>query len=199
MLDRMVERSNSEVVLLISLGLAFGLSILSDLLGFSMAIGAFLMGVAVAGGKSVDKIKILVAPVRDMFAAIFFVSMGALIDVTNFKDFILPALMVTVLMIIGKSVGCGLGVKIFRYDNSTALKVGLGMSQIGEFAFIVIKAGQDAGLVSSVLFSVVAVSAGITTFATPYLMNLSYRIKFPARKARKAEKARIEESPPEPD
>jgi CPA2 family monovalent cation:H+ antiporter-2 len=188
-LNRIVKLGNPEVVLLVTLGMAFGLSIVASLMGFSMAIGAFLMGVIMAGARSADQISDLVSPVKDMFAAIFFVSMGALIDITQFKAFILPALLVTVLMIIGKSIGCGLGAKLFRYDNSTALKVGLGMSQIGEFAFIVMKAGQDAGLVSPLLFSVVGVSAGITTFLTPYLMRLSYRVKFKSRPPPKAQPA----------
>lgn len=180
-LNRVIQVGNKEVVLLVTLGFAFGLSIVANLLGFSMAIGAFLMGVIIAGSCCVDQIADLISPVKDMFAAIFFVSMGALIDVTLFRAFIVPALLVTVLMVTGKSIGCGLGAKLFRYDNSTALKVGLGMSQIGEFAFIVMKTGQDAGLVSPLLFSVVGVSAGFTTFLTPYLIHLSYRIKFKPR------------------
>jgi CPA2 family monovalent cation:H+ antiporter-2 len=174
MLDRMSLRSNNEVVLLIVLGLVFGLSIVSNLLGFSMAIGAFLMGVIIADTKSIDKIVEIVSPIKDMFAAIFFVSMGAFIDITQFVSFLFPALLVTVLMVVGKMLGCGLGTRIFGYDISTSLKVGLGMGQIGEFAFIVMKAGLDANLISSVQFSIVGVSAGITTFLTPYLIHYSY-------------------------
>ncbi len=188
-LNRITLKANNEVVLLVTLGMAFGLSIAASLIGFSMAVGAFLMGVIIAGTSSVDQITQIITPVKDMFAAIFFVSMGALIDVSQFKVFIVPALLVTVLMVIGKSLGCGLGAKLYRYDNSTALKVGLGMSQIGEFAFIVMKAGQDTGLVSNLLFSVVGVSAGITTFLTPYLMRLSYRVKFKTRPPGKDEGA----------
>ncbi|MDP2917473.1 MAG: cation:proton antiporter, partial [Dehalococcoidia bacterium] len=73
-------------------------------------------------------------------------------------------------------VGCGFGTKVFGYDTSTSFKVGLGMSQIGEFAFIVIKAGQDVNIISSFLFPIVGVAAAITTFLTPYLIKLSYRI-----------------------
>jgi CPA2 family monovalent cation:H+ antiporter-2 len=190
-LNKLVDQGNREVVLLVTLGLVFGLSIIASLLGFSMAIGAFLMGVIVASARSADYINILISPIKDMFAAIFFVSMGALINISQFKEFIVPALLVTVLMIIGKSIGCGLGIKLFKYDNSTALIVGLGMSQIGEFAFIVMKAGQDVNLVSPLLFSTVGVSAGITTFLTPYLMRLSYRIKFKPRPLRKGEPAGV--------
>jgi monovalent cation:H+ antiporter-2, CPA2 family len=176
LVDRMSKQGNSEVVLLIVLGLVFCLSMIAYFLGFSMAIGAFLMGVIMAGAGSVDRISILVSPVKDMFAAIFFVSMGALIDVTQFGAYWMPALIITVLMVAGKMLGCGLGTKLFKYDTPTALKVGLGMGQIGEFAFIVMKAGQDLGVISTFLFSVVGVAAAITTFLTPYLMRLSYRL-----------------------
>lgn len=174
MIDRMSSRSNNEVLLLIVLGLVFGLSIVSTLLGFSMAIGAFLMGVIVADSRSIDKIVEIVSPIKDMFAAIFFVSMGAFIDITQISSFIYPALLITVLMIMGKMLGCGLGTKVFGYDISTSLRVGLGMGQIGEFAFIVMKAGLDTGAVDSYLFSIIGISAGITTFLTPYLIRYSY-------------------------
>ena len=174
-LNRMAKVGNTEVLLLIVLGLAFGLSIVAKLLGFSMAIGAFLMGVIIASVKPIDKIIDLITPIKEMFAAVFFVSVGALIDITQFRVFLLPALLVTVLMIAGKMLGCGIGTRILGYDNSVSIKVGLGMSQIGEFAFIVMKAGQDADLISSYLFPTVGVAAAITTFLTPYLIKFSYK------------------------
>jgi len=180
--NRMVQMGNNEVVILVVLGFVFGLSIIASLLGFSVAIGAFLMGVIMAGTRCVDCIITLISPVKDMFAAIFFVSVGALIDITQFPSFWMPALLITVLMVFGKTLGCGLGTRLFGYDNSTSIKVGLGMSQIGEFAFIVMKAGQDLGLISTFLFSIVGVSAGITTFLTPYLIKLSYRLRVKRRK-----------------
>lgn len=174
----MAQAGNNEVLLLIVLGLAFGLSIVAHLMGFSMAIGAFLMGVITASVKSVEKIMALISPVKDMFAAIFFVSIGALIDITQFRYFMIPALLITGLMIAGKMIGCGVGTKIFGYDTSTSVKVGLGMSQIGEFAFIVMKAGQDTNLISPYLFPTVGVAAAITTFLTPYMIKLSYKINY---------------------
>ncbi len=176
--NRMAKSGNNEVLLLIVLGLAFGLSIVAYSLGFSMAIGAFIMGVIVASVNPVEKITDLISPIKDMFAAIFFVSMGALIDVTQFRVFLVPALLVTALMIVGKIIGCGVGTKAFGYNIPTSVKVGLGMSQIGEFAFIVMKAGQDANLISPSLFPTVGVAAAITTFLTPYLIKFSYRIDF---------------------
>lgn len=173
-LDSIDVKSNNEVVLLITLGLVFGLSIVASFLGFSMAIGAFLMGVIISDARTIEKIVTLIGPIRDMFAAIFFVSMGAFIDVTQISAYLFPALLVTTLMIIGKMLGCGFGTRVSGYDVSTSIKVGLGMSQIGEFAFIVMKVGLDAGLINTYLYSIIGVAAGITTFLTPYLIRLSY-------------------------
>ncbi len=180
LVPRIINRmsGHNEVLLLIVLGMAFGLSFVADLFGFSMAIGAFLMGVIVAGSKPVDSIIGIIAPVKDMFAAIFFVSIGALIDVTQFREFLLPALLITALMVAGKMIGCGFGTRVCGFNLPTSVKVGLGMSQIGEFAFIVMKAGQDANLISPFLFATVGVAAGITTFLTPYLIKFSYKINF---------------------
>lgn len=175
-IDRIARLEQNEVLILVALGLCFGLAVVANLLGLSMAIGAFLMGVLVANAKSSGKVTTLTSPIKDMFAAMFFVSMGAFIDITQFRVFLVPALIVTAVMMVGKMVGCGLGTKILGYDTPTSLKVGLGMGQIGEFAFIVAKAGQDLNLISPILFPIIGVAAAITAFATPYTIKLSYRI-----------------------
>jgi CPA2 family monovalent cation:H+ antiporter-2 len=167
---------HDEVLLLTALGLCFALSIIGNALGLSMAIGAFLMGVFIASAKASARIATLISSIKDMFAAIFFVSMGAFIDVTQFQTFLIPALLVTAIMIAGKVIGCGLGTRLFGYDTSTSLKVGLGMGQVGEFAFIVAKAGQDLNVTSASLFSTIGVAVAITAFVSPYMIRLSYRI-----------------------
>ncbi|MBI2831310.1 MAG: cation:proton antiporter [Chloroflexi bacterium] len=175
-IDWIARSEHNECLILIALGLCFGLSITAYLLGLSMAIGAFLAGILVASAKCAGKTASLIYPIKDMFAAMFFVSMGALINVTQFEVFLLPALLVTILMLAGKVFGCGLGTKVFGYDVSTSLRVGLGMGQIGEFAFIVMKVGQDMNVINPLLFPTVGVAAVITTFLTPYLVKLSYNI-----------------------
>jgi len=102
--------------------------------------------------------------------------MGAFIDITQFRDFIFPALIVTGVMLFGKVIGCGVGTALFGYKTSTALKVGLGMGQVGEFAFIVMKVGQDLNVISPFLFPTVGVAVAITAFLTPYMIKLSYRL-----------------------
>jgi len=169
------QSEHDEVLILTSLGLCFGLAVVGRLFGLSMAIGAFLMGVFVASAKSSSRIVKLTSSTKDMFAAIFFVSMGALIDITQFHLFLVPAVIVTVAMIIGKAGGCGLGAKLFGQDNATAWKVGLGMGQIGEFALIVAKAGQDLDAISPFLFPTIGVAVAVSAFLSPYLIRLSYR------------------------
>jgi len=175
-IDRIVKGENNEFLILVVLGLCFGFSVITNLLGFSLAMGAFLAGITVASAKSVEKIGSLISPLKDMFAAIFFVSVGALIDIGQFQNFLLPALLITVLMIVGKMVGCGFGTRVCGYDASTSFRVGFGMCQIGEFAFIVMKVGQDLNVISPFLFPIVGVAAAITTFLTPYFIKLSYKV-----------------------
>lgn len=170
------QKEHNEVLLLVALGICFAISAAGNAVGLSLAIGAFLAGIFIASSRSSIRVAELISSIRDMFAAIFFVSMGALIDVTQFQTFLIPALIVTIMMIFGKILGCGLGTRIFGYDTATALKVGLGMGQIGEFALIVAKAGQDLGVVSSFLFPTIAVAVAITAFLSPYLLRFSYRI-----------------------
>jgi len=175
-IDRVARLEHDEVLILIALGLCFGLSVVANMLGLSMAIGAFLIGVLVASAKSAGRVATLSSPIKDMFAAMFFVSMGALIDISQFRIFLIPALVVTAIMMVGKVIGCGVGTKAFGYDISTSLKVGLGMGQIGEFAFIVAKAGQDLNVIGTTVFPTIAIAAAITALLTPYMIKLSYRI-----------------------
>jgi len=165
-----------EVTMLTALGLCFGLSLMADFVGLSMAIGAFLMGIIIAESKAGECIHHHIARIKEMFGAVFFVSVGALIDVTLFSQFIIPAIVVIVVMLIGKVIGCGVGTRLAGYSLSTSLKVGMGLGQIGEFAFIVAKVGMDMGVVSDFLFPTIGVAVAVSTFITPYMIRISYRI-----------------------
>lgn len=175
-IDTTARLEHGEILILVALGLCFGVSVVANILGLPMAIGAFLIGVLVASAKSAGRVASLSSPIKVMFAAIFFVSMGALIDVSLFRVFLIPALAVTALMMAGKMIGCGVGTKAFGYDTSTSLKVGLGMGQIGEFAFIVGKAGLDLNVISPTILPTIGIAAAMTAFLTPYMIKLSYRI-----------------------
>ena len=175
-IDKVAEIERDEVLILAAVGLCFGLAIIGNQLGFSVAIGAFLMGVVMASSKAADEIVRLIAPLKDVFGALFFVSVGALINIGQFQAFLLPALLVTATMVGSKVVGCGLGTKLFGYDNKTSLRVGLGMAQIGEFAFIVMGAGLQLNAIGPLLYPTIGIAVAITAFLTPYLIKFSFKV-----------------------
>jgi CPA2 family monovalent cation:H+ antiporter-2 len=174
-IDRVAQLQNRELLYILLLGLCFGFSIIASLLGFSVAIGAFLIGVVVARSHAREKISHEIVPLQIIFGAIFFVSMGALMDITQIALYWLPALIITLAVLGTKLVCCGVGIRLFGFDNRTSLRVGLGMAQIGEFAFIVIKVGQDLGVLSGFLLPVIGVATIITSFMTPYLIRFSFK------------------------
>ncbi|HIH89317.1 TPA: cation:proton antiporter [Candidatus Bathyarchaeota archaeon] len=178
-----VRRESNEILVITAVGVCFAFSIVAYLLGFSVAIGAFIAGVIIAGWKGADKLIEETLPLREIFGAIFFVSVGALMDVTSFGDFIVPALIITLTMLGGKFIGCSLGTRISGYSWTTAVRVGLGMAQIGEFAFIVIKAGNDLGVLTVPLYSMVGFVTVLTTFMTPYMIKLGQNIHIAGDKA----------------
>jgi monovalent cation:H+ antiporter-2, CPA2 family len=174
-IDRIARMDDHELLYIVMLGLCLGFAILANQIGFSVAIGAFLIGVVAAKSKAREEINKEIDPLQHVFGAIFFVSMGALMDVAQIAVYWLPALIITVALIATKLVSCGFGTMLFGYGKKTALRVGLGMAQIGEFAFIVIKVGQDAGVLSNFMLPIIGVAAIITAFLTPYLIKYSFK------------------------
>jgi CPA2 family monovalent cation:H+ antiporter-2 len=166
---------NDELTVITIVGLCCAFSIAASLLGFSVAIGAFIGGVVIANIKGSENIANLIRPLKNIFGAIFFISVGALMDITKFSDFLEPALIITLTLVVAKFFGCNIGTRLSGYDNHVASEVGLGMAQVGEFAFIVVKVGNDLNVVSGTLFSTVGVVAIITTFLTPYLIKMSHK------------------------
>jgi CPA2 family monovalent cation:H+ antiporter-2 len=174
------ERDNvhsHELLYILMLALCFGFAILANLIGFSVAIGAFLIGVVAARARAREEINRAIDPLQHVFGAIFFVSIGALMDITQIAIYWLPAVIITVAMVGIKLASCGFGTRLFGYDRQTSLRVGLGMAQIGEFAFIVVKVGQDAGVISDFLLPIIGVAAIITAFMTPFLIKYSFKRK----------------------
>lgn len=176
-IDRFAREENKEFLPAILLGLCFVFAIMATQIGFSAAIGAFIIGVIVARSYHREEINQQIGPFKIVFGAIFFVSMGALMDVTQIGNYWIPAVIITVAVIATKLFSCGLGTRMFGYTEKTSLRVGLGMAQIGEFAFIVGKAGQDLGVTSDFLLPVLGVATIITAFVTPYLIKFSFRSK----------------------
>jgi CPA2 family monovalent cation:H+ antiporter-2 len=174
-IDRIAKMGHTELLYILMLGICFAFSMIANQLGFSAAIGAFIIGVVVARARCREQINRQIRPFQYVFGAIFFVSMGALMDLTQIAAYWLPAIAITLAVLVTKVVSCSLGTRFYGFDKRASLRVGLGMAQIGEFAFIVIKAGQDLGVLSDFLLPVVGVAAIITSFITPYLIKYSFK------------------------
>ncbi len=174
LLDRFSKVQNNELLYILMLGLCFAFAIMATEIGFSAAIGAFIIGVVIARSKLREEINREIGPFKIVFGAIFFVSMGALMDVTQIAVYWVPAIIITLAVILTKLASCGFGTRLFGYDRRTSLQVGLGMGQIGEFAFIVAKSGQDLGVTSDFLLPIIGVATITTAFVTPYLINFSF-------------------------
>ncbi len=174
-IDRVAKAGSTELLYILMLGVCFAFSMIANQLGFSAAIGAFIIGVVVARAGCREQINRQIQPFQYVFGAIFFVSMGALMDITQVATYWLPALAVTIAVLVTKVVSCSLGIRVYGFDRKVSLRVGLGMAQIGEFAFIVVKAGKDLGVLSDFLLPVIGVAAIITSFLTPYLIKFSFK------------------------
>ena len=176
-IDRAGKTNDYALLLIVILGLAFGLSFIASGLGLSVATGAFLAGVLVAESKSSAVARIVTIPLRDMFAAIFFISIGALMDISLIPVFIVPAAILILASFASKFlIVTGILVKA-RVDNTTALRTGFGMASAkGELSLVVVKGGQDVGAITASLLPILGVVTIITTFMTPFIIRFSSRI-----------------------
>jgi monovalent cation:H+ antiporter-2, CPA2 family len=165
-----------ELTIMLALGTAFGLAFLSHELGFSAATGAFLAGVIIAGSKFSEQISTMISPTREIFTAIFFVTIGALMDLTLIATYWIPVVVITVVTVLGKLGGVYAGVRLFGFEKTFALGIGLSMAQLGEFSFIVLKAGQDLGVVSHTLFPIIGMAVALTTFIGPMMVKLGVKV-----------------------
>jgi monovalent cation:H+ antiporter-2, CPA2 family len=172
-------RTNDYALLLITiLSLAFGLSFLANGLGMSVVIGAFLAGVLVAESKSAAVARIITIPLRDMFAALFFISIGALMNVSIIPLYIVPAMILILTSFASKLlIVTGMLVRA-KYDNTTALRAGLGISATkGELSLVVAKGGQDVGATSTSILPILGVITIVTTFMGPFIIRVGSRFK----------------------
>jgi len=171
-------RSN-EMLLIATLGLCFGVSLIAVKIGYSVALGAFLIGAIMAEAREAGRIETLIEPVRDMFSAVFFVAVGMMIDPQIMTRYWLPIAVITVAVVIGKVFACGIGTFLAGNDTRTSLRVGMGLSQIGEFSFIIAQLGltlKDASgksITGAYLYPIAVTVSAITTLLTPYLIQAS--------------------------
>ncbi|ELQ18549.1 putative cation transporter-like membrane protein [Pseudomonas fluorescens BRIP34879] len=162
---------SNEMLLITVLGLCFGFCLLVVKLEYSMVLGAFLIGAIMAESRQLIKIERLIEPVRDMFSAIFFVAIGLMIDPQILLQYAWPIAVITVAVVLGKMLSCGLGAFIAGNDGRTSLRVGMGLSQIGEFSFIIAALGMTLQVTSDFLYPVAVAVSVITTLLTPYLIR----------------------------
>ena len=177
LVDRVASAENREILLLAILGVCFGYSLLANVVGLSVAIGAFLAGVLIAESKSAEVSKILSSPIKDMFVAIFFVSVGALMDVRQLENYIFVAIALIAVALLMKFGGNMLGNFIFRQERGKSLRSAFTLAAPrGEFSIVIIKVGVDAGVVSAFLFPLIGVITIITAIITPFLVKAGDRI-----------------------
>lgn len=164
---------NSETLLVLSLALCLGMVVLADQVGFSAALGAFIMGSILAETTQAHKIEHLITSVKDLFGAIFFVSVGMLIDPQILVDYAVPVLILTLSVILGKTIFVASGALLAGRPLKQAVQAGTSMSQIGEFSFIIATLGVSLNVTSSYLYPIAVGVSVITTFTTPYMIKLA--------------------------
>ena len=162
---------SNEMLLITVLGLCFGFCLLVVKLEYSMVLGAFLIGAIMAESRQLLKIERLIEPVRDLFSAIFFVAIGLMIDPAILVEYAWPIVVITLAVVLGKMLSCGMGAFIAGNDGRTSLRVGMGLSQIGEFSFIIAALGMTLQVTSDFLYPVAVAVSAITTLLTPYLIR----------------------------
>nr|WP_231425223.1 cation:proton antiporter [Pedobacter sp. Leaf250] len=164
---------NDETMLIVSLALCLIMVLLAVKVGFSPALGAFIMGSILAETTQAEKIEHLTKSVKDLFAAVFFVSVGMLIDPKILVDYALPIVIVTLATILGKFLSSSLGALLSGQPLKTSVQAGMSLAQIGEFSFIIATLGLTLKVTSDFLYPIAVAASAITTFTTPYLIKLS--------------------------
>ena len=177
LIDKVAAAQHKEILLLSVLGVCFGYALLANIVGLSVAIGAFLAGVLVAESKSAEVSKMLSSPIKDMFVAIFFVSVGALMDISQIQNYIFLAIALIAVATVMKFGGNMLGNIIFRQKRRKSIRSAFTLaSPRGEFSIVIVKVGVDLGVVSSFVFPLIGLIAIITAFISPFLVKASDKV-----------------------
>lgn len=171
LLNWVAKFKSNEATVVTVIGLCFGVSLLAVKMGYSVALGAFLIGAIIAEARHIAHIETLMHPVRDLFSAVFFVSIGLLIDPYVIMEHIGPVVIITLVVIAGKVISCGFGTYVAGNDMRTSMRVGMGLAQIGEFSFIIAALGLSLKVTSEFLYPIVVAVSALTTLSTPYLIK----------------------------
>jgi CPA2 family monovalent cation:H+ antiporter-2 len=172
-LRRVRKLINNEVLLIVALGLCCAMAVLSSKVGFSSAFGAFIMGSILAETIEAERIEKLVEPVKNLFGAVFFVSVGMLVDPKILAEYAMPIICLVFTIIIGQSVFGTISFMLGGQSLKSAMRCGFSMAQIGEFSFIIASLGLSLGVIGDFLYPVVVAVSVITTFLTPYMIRLA--------------------------
>lgn len=171
MIDHVAGFGRDETLLVSALGVCFGASLLAAWLGFSVALGAFLAGAVIAEARHVHRVMRLVEPLRDMFAALFFVAIGLRIDPALLWQYALPALLIALVVIVGKTLAVAVGMVAVGQEARSSIRTGLSMAQIGEFSFVIATLGASLHVVSPFIYPTAVAVSVLCMVASPYLVR----------------------------
>lgn len=175
-ISRLSKFMNDETLLIMSLGICFGMVLLGDFLGFSSALGAFLAGSLLAGTVQAERVEKLSRGIKDLFGAVFFLSVGMLVNPSMIVEYLLPIIIISFVAIFGKLLFSTLGVLLSGNSLKNAVQCGCSLAQIGEFAFIIAALGMSLGVTSDSLYPIIICVSVITTFTTPFFIKGSEKI-----------------------
>ncbi len=169
--NKTIKLMNDEMLLVVSIGICFGMVLLADTLGFSTALGAFLAGSLLAGTVHVERVENLTRGVKDLFGAVFFISVGMMVQPEMIAKYIAPIAAIILVTLIGKLIFNSLGMLLSGQSLSNAVSSGFALAQIGEFAFIIASFGINLGIIDDYIYPIVVAVSVITTFTTPFCIK----------------------------
>lgn len=172
-LNRFRRFLNEETLLVVSMGLCLGMAVFSVFCGFSLALGAFVMGSILAGTSYAERIEHVVTPVKDLFGSVFFISVGMMVQPAVIVEYWWPILLLSVVVVVGMIVFGTFGMLITGQPLRIAMESGFSLTQIGEFAFIIATLGMSLGVLNHEIYPIVVAVSVITTFTTPYFIRMA--------------------------
>jgi len=170
-LKKVIYLLNDELLLLTSMALCLGMVLLANSVGFSSALGAFIMGSILAETDEAERIECTIKPVKDLFGAVFFISVGMLVDPNMFIEYIIPITIITIVVIIGKILLSTFGFLLSGNRLETSISSGFSLAQVGEFAFIIASSGMAIGVLGNYVYPTIVAVSVITTFTTPLMIK----------------------------
>lgn len=169
--NKTIKLMNDEMLLVVSIGICFGMVLLADNLGFSTALGAFLAGSLLAGTVHVERVETLTKGVKDLFGAVFFISVGMMVQPEMIAKYIIPIVVIILVTLVGKLVFNSIGMLLSGQSLPNAVSSGFALAQIGEFAFIIASFGINLGIIDEYIYPIVVAVSVITTFTTPFCIK----------------------------